>query len=288
MEDAKDDVKKKGKAKVTKKSHVKKEEKYTADGGLTSVIGHELENVEISNDANDVNDPQTSPDDIQALLSTEKENLNASPTARRDSPTASHSAHEHVAAKDVPDARLSISTNQKHRRLTGLFRREEMRASKDGGRLDRTTSKNINTEELADLAMSVDSYESAVQLMIKGGIDRFRILASFEWKALQIACCFMFKCGQVMTLRRISEFLIFLLPEARSRSEEDVQQGERLTQMHGKMQQTAVVLVESLSEADQETSGMKRMHLWNGRPKVFFYFVIRKVKFKEFNLVLPR
>mgnify|MGYP002803535339 FL=1 len=276
MEDAKDDVKKKGKAKVTKKSHVKKEEKYTADGGLTSVIGHELENVEISNDANDVNDPQTSPDDIQELLSTDKENLNASPTARRDSRTPSHSAHEHVAAKDVPDARLSISTNQKHRRLTGLFRREEMRASKDGGRLDRTTSKNINTEELADLAMSVDSYESAVQLLIKGGIDRFRILASFEWKALQIACCFMFKCGQVMTLRRISEFLIFLLPEARSRSEEDVQQGERLTQMHGKMQQTAVVLVESLSEADQEVLWCSRdglnilVQLQLGDAKLFF------------------
>ena len=260
MEDAKDDVKKKGKAKVTKKSHVKKEEKYTADGGLTSVIGHELENVEISNDANNANDTQTSPDDIQELLSTDKENLHASPSARRDSHTPSHSTHEHVAAKDVPDARLS---------LTGLFRREEMRASKDGGGFVRTTSKNINTEELADLAISVDSYESAVQLLIKGGIDRFRILASFEWKALQIACCFMFECGAVMTLRRISEFLIFLLPEARSRSEEDVQQGERLTQMHGKMQQTAVVLVESLSEADQEISG-KRTHFWNGRPTVFF------------------
>lgn len=111
---------------------------------------------------------------------------------------------------------------------------------------------DTDTEELADLAPDVDSYESAALLLIKGGTDRFRSLSFFNWEALQMAFCFMFQCGVKLTLRRISEFLIFLLPEARSRSEEDVQQGESLTQMHGKIQQTAVVLVESLREADQE------------------------------------
>eukprot|EP00438_Fugacium_kawagutii_P036102 Skav207190 [mRNA] locus=scaffold4046:36332:37405:+ [translate_table: standard] len=115
------------------------------------------------------------------------------------------------------------------------------------------TEKEIQElEELADLADDVESNESAALLLIKGGTDRFRSVSCFEWEALQVALCFMFRCGVKMTLRRISEFLIFLLPEARSRSEEDVQQAEQLTQLHGKVQQAAVVFVESLSEADQE------------------------------------
>ena len=156
---------------------------------------------------------------------------------------------------DLPRTFLSPTQKfpAKFQKLRSAFHQEEQKYHRATATSARSkTMTDTDTEELADLAPDVDLYESAALLLIKGGTDRFRSLSFFEWEALQVAFCFMFQCGVKLTLRRISEFLIFLLPEARSRSEEDVQQGERLTQMHGKVQQTAVVLVESLREADQE------------------------------------
>eukprot|EP00913_Durusdinium_trenchii_P027526 g25816.t1 len=94
--------------------------------------------------------------------------------------------------------------------------------------------------------------QTAAELFLKGGTERFRSLSSRDEKEVRMALCCMFYLRAELTLRRTSEFLIFLLGEARLRLEEDLEEGERLASMHGKVQQTAIVLVEKLRENDQE------------------------------------
>ena len=271
-EDSKDTKKPRPKTK-TKKSHLspKDPEKSTA---LTSVLGHSLENQneESSKSSSsylpelplsaETETPETleSPESPEspktAILEPASPQLGVTPRNRGlDSADSADSADVAPDPSDLPRTFLSPTQKfpAKFQKLRSAFHQEEQKYHRATATSARSkTMTDTDTEELADLAPDVDSYESAALLLIKGGTDRFRSLSFFEWEALQVAFCFMFQCGVKLTLRRISEFLIFLLPEARSRSEEDVQQGERLTQMHGKVQQTAVVLVESLREADQE------------------------------------
>ncbi|CAK9085939.1 unnamed protein product [Durusdinium trenchii] len=94
--------------------------------------------------------------------------------------------------------------------------------------------------------------ETAAELFIKGGTERFRSLSSRAETDVRKALCCMFYLKVELTLRRASEFLIFLLAEARVRLEEDLEEGERLARMHGEVQQTAIVLVEKLRANDQE------------------------------------
>ncbi|CAK8994331.1 Transient receptor potential cation channel trpm (Transient receptor potential cation channel [Durusdinium trenchii] len=94
--------------------------------------------------------------------------------------------------------------------------------------------------------------ETAAELFIKGGTERFRSLSSRAEIDVRQALCCMFYFRVELTLRRTSEFLIFLLAEARVRLEEDLEEGERLARMHGEVQQTAIVLVEKLRANDQE------------------------------------
>ena len=104
-----------------------------------------------------------------------------------------------------------------------------------------TTLRNVST-----------TGETAGELFIKGGADMFRSLSRRDEKDVRKALCCMFYLRVELTLRRTSEFLIFLLGEARVRLEEDLEEGERLARMHGEVQQTAIVLVEKLRANDQE------------------------------------
>eukprot|EP00438_Fugacium_kawagutii_P014919 Skav212392 [mRNA] locus=scaffold2663:8042:9187:+ [translate_table: standard] len=257
---ANDEDSKKPKAKsriAGKKSQAKqKDEKEgskdgSKDSKFTSVLSEE-ETVD-SPSALQIEDPQSSPQ-----TSAEKE------------PPAEAATGEAVKEPEEPEKpkepKKSSPKKLSRAELQTLFRQEEERHqdkpkfdkskfAKPGFRRHRKklTEKELQElEELADLADDIESHESAALLLIKGGTDRFRSVSCFEWEAVQVALCFMFRCGVKLTMQRISEFLIFLLPEARNRSEEDVQQAEHLTQLHGKVQQAAVVLVESLPEADRE------------------------------------
>ena len=299
-EDSKDTKKPRPKTK-TKKSQLspKDPEKSTA---LTSVLGHSLNQNEENEESS-----RTEVKDLPELPSNAETETPETPetpeTAKGMQPAGTEpalseqlptgptgvtpdlkgpAAADSIAPdpSDLPPTFLSQTQKfpGKFQKLRSAFHQEEQkyhRATATATARSKTMT-DTDTEELADLAPDVDSYESAALLLIKGGTDRFRSLAFFQWEALQVAFCFMFQCGVKLTLRRISEFLIFLLPEARSRSEEDVQQGERLTQMHGKVQQTAVVLVESLREADQEMLWFSQegltilMQLQLGDARLFF------------------
>ena len=238
-EDKEEKKSRKNDKKSTKKSQIRQKDREKSTV-LTSILGRETNENEINEISNE-ND--IAPDFAEASCS--HSDASASAPDPSDVP--------------LPQERFLLSGTFQFPTLQDLqsaFKQEEAKyRATESFTLTRSktmTMTDTDTEELADLSPDIGSYESAALLLIKGGHDRFRSLSVFEWKALQLAFCFMFQCGVTMTLRRLSEFLIFLLPEARNRSEEDVQQGERLTQLHGKLQQTAVVLVESLREADQE------------------------------------
>lgn len=156
--------------------------------------------------------------------------------------SASHCRSATVGPKRPKEEKLG--------RLRRLF--AQLEESEEG--VPSETSGRSKDEETEEMEETEEEYEreTAAELLIKGGTERFRSLSRRAEKEVRQALCCMFYLKVELTLRRTSEFLIFLLGEARFRIEEDLEEGQRLTRMHGEIQQTAIVLVEKLRVYDQE------------------------------------
>ncbi|CAE7457750.1 unnamed protein product [Symbiodinium natans] len=119
----------------------------------------------------------------------------------------------------------------------------------------RAEEDEIHTQAVDKAIDTSNATHAMVIFMDKTRHEHYRHLILFDWEAICGAFCYMFVsplCGTSETLKRICDFLLYLDSEASTKVELDVDTAEEMRQMNAKLQQTAVAMVEYLTDHVQE------------------------------------